>query len=70
MVGSEDVNGGRLFAPRKNLTRVTTTLEVSSEKGEFEKEGEFKKSLFKKGNERFGCQWALAAARDILYGFW
>jgi hypothetical protein len=32
---AKDVNGGRLLAPRKILTRVTTTLEVSSKPKEF-----------------------------------
>jgi hypothetical protein len=47
-VGSEDVNGGRIFAPRKNPVRVNTTLEVNLEKGGFEKEGEFEKICPKK----------------------
>jgi hypothetical protein len=42
LVGSK--NGGRLFAPRRNFTRVTTTLEVSSKrKGSL-------KNLFKNRN--------------------
>ena len=50
----KDVNGGRLFAPRRNLTRVTTTLEVSSNKGEFEKEDEFEKICLKRGTSGLG----------------
>jgi hypothetical protein len=34
-IASKDVNGGRLFAPRKNPVRLTTTLEISLKKGEF-----------------------------------
>jgi hypothetical protein len=30
-IASKNVNGGRLFAPRRNPVRVTTTLEVSFE---------------------------------------
>jgi hypothetical protein len=54
LIASKDVNGGRLFVPRKNWTRVTTTLEVSLKKGEFEKEGEFEKICLKRGTSGLG----------------
>jgi hypothetical protein len=36
--------------------RVTNALEVSSKKGEFEKEGEFGKICLKRGTSGFGCR--------------
>jgi hypothetical protein len=36
--------------------RVTTTLEVSSKKGEFQKEGEFENICLKKGTSAFRCR--------------